>query len=301
MAITIQELERVLEKEATTELFPGGYIPKGTILYHGSTEEDLVFHKGSLYFGLEPSISLWYILELQEKYRQEGAFLYMYVLTEDLPYVYTNRIQDHPSKNTLCERHICLHPQFAYHGSMLEEPFYNIAYELTVPNIQDVRNVLFAVSFDVSEIVEELANKVDARNEDTLTYIYSQVDELVTDALDAAYEEGTIVVYQEESAYKLKRFTIDINTVLDNQKSEYELMNEYEYSESESDSIESQPYLESIESQLSSYLASHPYSEISDVEGQLSSYLASRINLESEIDAIESQLNLPSESDDLSL
>ena len=163
------------------ELYQDHTIPKGTILYHGSLNpnliEDLKDNK-SLFFGLEPSIAIWYTLELYELADKEGdLFLYIFQLEDDLTYDYIKKFKNHPSRLKKCINNPCLHPQFVYHGDPLSDeyiiPSYNISIELTIPKIKtkirsNVVKILHTLSIDKNDLMSLRYR----RNEESLNYIF---------------------------------------------------------------------------------------------------------------------------------
>jgi hypothetical protein len=106
-------------------------IPEGTILWHGTTREEPHFHPGRVsFFGLEPTISMWYTLEEAEK--KQRAIGYVYQFRVDRPIAldrYIPTIAEHPGVET------CLHPQVVLHGydnyHALMGPF-DLSVELTL-------------------------------------------------------------------------------------------------------------------------------------------------------------------------
>lgn len=118
---TEKKLKRIIEKDGKF------YLPKGTVLYHGSILSDLDFHipKMITFFGLEPDLCLWYIHELIKSQwffqNNKIGFLYIYTLNKDL--LIDNILEDfyhHPSDpkdffslESECENKVCMHPQIA--------------------------------------------------------------------------------------------------------------------------------------------------------------------------------------------
>lgn len=113
------------------------YLPKGTILYHGSLDypfyADSKEVKNIIYLGLDMDISMWYIYEsiMKQQYNLKSlkdkltgsksfkryGFLYAFKLTKDLP---INHIIDklylNPKELKRCKKNTCLHPQVSYRG-----------------------------------------------------------------------------------------------------------------------------------------------------------------------------------------
>lgn len=107
-------------------------IPVDTVLWHGTTREEPVFHPGRItFFGLEPVISVWYTLEEAERTLHAGpAFVYQYRVVKPIPLDrYIPTIAEHPGVET------CLHPQVVLHGyfnyNALMGPF-DLSVELTL-------------------------------------------------------------------------------------------------------------------------------------------------------------------------
>ena len=128
------------------------YLPKDTMLYQGSL--NYPFQPGSLstgnqntisFFGLDTTISLWYILELMQdsenlskkKYPRFG-YLYAFRLTKDLPISKTiNTIYENPKDIFHCKmykRNVCIGPQISRRGnfSSFVPELYNLSLELTL-------------------------------------------------------------------------------------------------------------------------------------------------------------------------
>jgi len=107
------------------------YLPKDTMLYQGSL--NYPFQPGSLstgnqntisFFGLDTTISLWYILELMQdsenlskKEYPRFGYLYAFRLTKDLPISKTiNTIYENPKDIFHCKmykRNVCIGPQIS--------------------------------------------------------------------------------------------------------------------------------------------------------------------------------------------
>lgn len=105
------------------------YLPKGTILYHGSL--DYPFYadsrkvKNITYLGLDMDIAMWYIYELimNQQYKLKSfkryGFLYVFKLVEDLPITHViDKLYINPKEQKKCKkvRSTCLHPQVSYRG-----------------------------------------------------------------------------------------------------------------------------------------------------------------------------------------
>lgn len=129
------------------------FLPKGTLLYHGSLKYPF-FGSQSMnnpnkitYFGLDATISIWYVLELIEilphklydrskmdmdRYNRYG-YLYLFELTEDLPvHKILKYLSQNPKEQWKCLRRnqVCLHPQVNFRG--LDKPdLYELSSEVT--------------------------------------------------------------------------------------------------------------------------------------------------------------------------
>lgn len=128
------------------------YLPKDTMLYQGSL--NYPFQPGSLstgnqntisFFGLDTTISLWYILELIEdsesfskKEYPRFGYLYAFRLTKDLPISKTiNTIYENPKDIFHCRTYkssVCIGPQISTRGnfSSFVPELYNLSLELTL-------------------------------------------------------------------------------------------------------------------------------------------------------------------------
>jgi len=128
------------------------YLPKDTMLYQGSL--NYPFQPGSLstgnqntisFFGLDTTISLWYILELMQdsenlskKEYPRFGYLYAFRLTKDLPISKTiNTIYENPKDIFHCKMYksnVCIGPQISRRGnfSSFVPELYNLSLELTL-------------------------------------------------------------------------------------------------------------------------------------------------------------------------
>ena len=75
-----------------------------------------------MFFGLEPSISVWYIYELIEqiRFRAEKGYLYVLKVTQDIPITQIiDQLIHHPTEFSECwkeKKGVCVHPQLIFHG-----------------------------------------------------------------------------------------------------------------------------------------------------------------------------------------
>lgn len=129
------------------------FLPKGTLLYHGSL--NYPFREGSqsmndpnkiTFFGLDATISIWYVLELIEMLAMRDlrnvniddffnryGYLYLFELTDDLPiHKILKSLSQSPKEQRICVRrnNVCLHPQVNFRG--LDRPdLYELSSEVT--------------------------------------------------------------------------------------------------------------------------------------------------------------------------
>ena len=121
------------------------YLPKGTMLYHGSLEYPFLsdLKNKMTFFGLDTSISIWYILELiqdlpsmfKKQYPRFG-YLYAFRLKKDLPVTkIIKTIHENPKDFLHCRmnKSVCIGPQSTSRGNFREgvPDLYNISIELT--------------------------------------------------------------------------------------------------------------------------------------------------------------------------
>lgn len=127
------------------------YLPKDTYLYHGSL--NYPFKEGSqsrddknamTFFGLDVTISLWYILELiqdlkykKNKYNRFG-YLYTFKLKKDLPITkIIKTIYENPKDIFHCKwwkDSVCIGPQISVRGNFdwVMPDIYSLSLELTL-------------------------------------------------------------------------------------------------------------------------------------------------------------------------
>jgi hypothetical protein len=115
------------------------YLPKGTMLYHGSLKYPFLsgsYDNNMTFFGLDTTISLWYILELIEESNSRFTFryprfgyLYAFRLKENLPITkIIETIIDNPKDYPHCStyKNVCIGLQFTFRGEIFEESTPNI-------------------------------------------------------------------------------------------------------------------------------------------------------------------------------
>lgn len=111
------------------------FLPKGTILYHGSNNPNLVFDPDldkpysfpPIFFGLDPIISLWILTEAL--HIPDVGYLYEFELKHDMNIHYYPG-DTHPSDKRECYDNVCLHPQYS---SQCHKYELEITEELTIP------------------------------------------------------------------------------------------------------------------------------------------------------------------------
>ena len=124
------------------------YLPKGTMLYHGSLEYPFLsdsYKNKMTFFGLDTTISLWYILELMQdsasifkKQYPRFGYLYAFRLKKDLPVTkIIKTIHKNPKDSWHCRMNkegVCIGPQVSVRGKFHKgmPDLYNISIELTL-------------------------------------------------------------------------------------------------------------------------------------------------------------------------
>jgi hypothetical protein len=180
-------------------------IKKGTILYHGSLHENFVrsLEGGMLFFGLEPSISLWYILELREQKEDEyqaeitAGYMYEFIVNTDIVVTYLPKIEDQCTSSNM------LHLQEAYKGDpfrLTDEEYEKkppiLSFELTFP----VDKINTEISFLNRCIINIDCIRKEYNTEDVYK-IYDLMRELNThvkkdrDNIDKPEEDTDVSVY----------------------------------------------------------------------------------------------------------
>lgn len=123
------------------------YLPKGTKLYHGSLDFYLTFDPSCMtcasnrltFFGLDITISLWYLYELNLRQDKQFGVIYEFDVVEDIPVYDLEDIEEqHPFDVKQCSVKgvACIHPQYAYHGQPGD--YGELSMELTM-NLSDER------------------------------------------------------------------------------------------------------------------------------------------------------------------
>ena len=140
----ISHYDRILEKSGDKV-----YLPKETILYHGSMEYPFLGGTANpetkTFFGLDIEISIWYISEIMDGYLSKTSpsesihkygFLYSFKLKQNLEITsILNQLHQHPSEIRECQAKtgVCLHPQIAYRGDVDYSPdIYRLSSEITL-------------------------------------------------------------------------------------------------------------------------------------------------------------------------
>ena len=145
-------------------LFNDGNIPIGTKLYHGSLSESLNFFEeersSPFFFGLEESISLWYIYEMwlsRNKRNNTNGWLYTIEVTKPIPITkLIDQIIIHPTDDDDCwinTRGVCIHPQQIFHGET--DTIRDLGIEVTLrPGIyKDSLKVIDKTHVNIQEII----------------------------------------------------------------------------------------------------------------------------------------------------
>jgi hypothetical protein len=151
-------------------------LPKGRILFHGSTIIDPIntikpSDKPYFFFGLDAFISTWYISELAYENKINYGFLNVYQTLQPIPYKYLPLIRsdtDHPDDDTDCKNKACMHPELGYHSkvydSLLDELLLDdslpveLSIEFTIP-INNITNKLKLIGVYVVDVSKLYDNK----------------------------------------------------------------------------------------------------------------------------------------------
>ena len=184
--------DKLLEdmKSELIEIDGQKYLPKGTMLYHGSLKYPFLsgsYDNHMTYFGLDTTISLWYILELMEelnsiftnRYPRFG-YLYAFRLKENLPITkIIETIVDNPKGHLHCtgettttgeedstgdevyKKNVCIGPQFSFRGKLLEETTPNI-HHLSLELTLFYNHYKEYLELDSVYLVDPLALKINA-------------------------------------------------------------------------------------------------------------------------------------------
>ena len=145
-------------------LFNDGNIPIGTKLYHGSLSDSLNFFNEGKYspffFGIEESISLWYIYEMwlsQNKRNNTNGWLYTLEVTKPISITkLIEQIITHPTEDDDCwvnAKGVCIHPQQIFHGET--DTIKDLGIEITLrPDIfKDNLKLVDKQHVDIQEII----------------------------------------------------------------------------------------------------------------------------------------------------
>ena len=240
MAYSLQTVKDDMAAFVATE-FPQNTIKAGTYLYHTGFEETMDTKRTNIYFGLEPSISIWYGLEKLEDalytkrvpavknrvFLQENP-IYFYVYRFYKDFKYDEYVSDLSSNS--CDKN-CLHIQVALHGDPTiyedknkkdkkETEFnYNFTLELIIQNLSTLIKNGIIKKVEQSLItyreIQELLRLKYAKNEITLPLIYDwfSKDQKYTEKIiiinkinDLKIEEG-VDVYVDVSKSPVKQRT----------------------------------------------------------------------------------------------
>jgi hypothetical protein len=160
-------------------------LPKGSILFHGSTVVDPVntikhTDKSYFFFGLDAFISIWYVSEQayvdygknrtitisDGYYNNYNGYLNIYQTLEAIPYKYLRQIEQsyHPDNNKECENMACMHPQLGYHFNEFQNFMpTELSIEFTIPtkNITEMLELIGVYKVDVSKLYENTYKNFD--------------------------------------------------------------------------------------------------------------------------------------------
>ena len=138
-------------------------LPKGTILYRCSTDENPYNIKTSndvIYFGLDFVICTWFALEINEKSSEYvKCYLHIYELKKDVPYKYLYSLGGDGVPMELdpktCIKKACIHPQEILHGNEYPYKANELGIEISFPKNKVNNNLIY--SLDTYEInIEKL-------------------------------------------------------------------------------------------------------------------------------------------------
>jgi hypothetical protein len=133
-------------------------LPKGTTIYRTSFEKDSMDIRAFgdvVYFGLDFLISLWYGLEIWDRFAPGGqhrhttpytdwyVYLHEYEVKQDIPYVFILDIYDWPGDHKNCKTQVCIHPQEVLHGN--SGRMRELGTELTFPKTTAFDDILTPV------------------------------------------------------------------------------------------------------------------------------------------------------------
>jgi hypothetical protein len=141
-------------------------LPKGSILFHGSTLIDPIntikpSTKSYFFFGLDAFISIWYISELAYKSNINYGYLNIYQTLQTIPYKYLplpHGNTDHPDDNEACKNIACMHPELGYHIEVNESLPVELSIEFTIP-INNISNKLKLIGVYAVDVLKLYDNK----------------------------------------------------------------------------------------------------------------------------------------------
>ena len=237
MAYSLQTVKDDMAAFVATE-FPKNTIKAGTYLYHTGFEDTMDTTRKNIYFGLEPSISIWYGLEKLEDalhtkrvpadkhkmfLKENPIYFYVYCFSKD--FKYDEYVSDLASNS--CNTN-CLHIQVALHGDPTickdkdkkeTEYNYNFTLELIIQNLSTLIENGIIKEVEKSLIlyteIQTLLELKYAKNEITLPMIYDWFsrDKKYTEKIisinkinDLKIEEG-VDVYVDVSKSQVKQRT----------------------------------------------------------------------------------------------
>lgn len=142
----IEPLDSLLDWEKKNRLIFSHnqyYLPKGTILYHGSLDVEFSNARKIFYntfdkitfFGLDFEISAWFVLELAKIKSKHRGYIHVFETTKDLSVKIIDDLYVHPKTwfSKKCIKNICFHPQLAFRGRVMDPAdFYEMFIEVTI-------------------------------------------------------------------------------------------------------------------------------------------------------------------------
>lgn len=130
----------------------GTFIPKGTLLFHGSTEPAFFGFgetkrvKKPIYFGVDPHIAIWFANEMnlrKSKGRKTGS-LFVFELKEDLEVEHIKGYRWGVGQHKMCKKKACIHVQSIAKTRNVGDLFEELGVEVTIP-WNDVKDNLVLV------------------------------------------------------------------------------------------------------------------------------------------------------------
>jgi hypothetical protein len=213
----------------------GKIIPAGTILFHGSLEYPLPISESDFstmtFFGLDATISLWYILELlellifQDKDFKRYGYLYVFRINQSLPLSkIIQTIHKNPKESWRCKltnKSICIGPQVSLRNAVWESPkeskeskesktIYDLSTELTMHYNTYKDSMELISTYLVDPVI--LANNRDDLEFDPRDAIVKHIDTHLKE-YDQIIDDETFIKYYKPSPSKemMKRWGGSMN------------------------------------------------------------------------------------------